>query len=305
MEAPISSSLGAMGQLLMIKLDSLLARDGSRLPRLLKSRIENLKMDLLEDVVIPLVELSEEKAPDLTAKYSMTEVREMSYDIEDSIDEMTLPTHVNASGATRSGAVSLRFRVRRAKNPKIPRLPKKLNWSMRIARLRTDLVWEAIDRHERYLRKDVFVFSAQLPVPAQDGEQAKATNLDLVGVSNPDHQNPTRYGESFNLVGMDESRIELTNWIRCEEKQSLQVISIVGPGGIGKTSVAKELYREHGEQFICRAFVQASRKPSIRKLLWDIFAQIQRHQLPTRACNVQTLIDNIRGHLQDKRYVHL
>ncbi|OEL23755.1 putative disease resistance RPP13-like protein 2 [Dichanthelium oligosanthes] len=275
----MSSSLGAMGPVLR-KLDSLLGPDGSRLPKLLKSRIENLKQELLEDIVIPFVELSEEKAPDLTAKYWTTEVRELFYDIEDSIDEMIFKAHTAA--ATGSVVFSFRYRVR------VPRKLKRSTPIAKVAKL-TALVREAVDRHERYLQKDSpLVFSAQRQVTAQRGEVQKS---------------PTRYGEAFNLVGMDERRIQLTNWIRCAERQTLEVIAIVGPGGIGKSTLAKELYHEHGRQFICRAFVRGSQKPNIRKLLWDILAQIQwRHQQPTRDYKVQNLIDNIRGHLQDKRY---
>lgn len=358
MEAPMSSSLGSMGPLLR-KLDSLLAPDGSRLPKLFKSRIESLKMDLVEDIVTPLVELSEEKAPDPTAKCWMTEVRELTYDIEDSIDDMMAPP----APATRSGANRNRRwrRVGRAKVARLPRMKRRTRIN-KAAQLWLDLVREAIDRRERYLLEDdssnttflledgssntTFVFSAQsvsvdisvadkpkmehasgssrrvsrhrkqvkhrTSVREQSERQEMYQRHDdhTKSVSNNHPSNteqdelpsPTRYEEAFNLVGMDNTRVQHMKWISCGHNQNLEVLSIVGQGGIGKTTLAKQLYQELGGQFICRAFVRASQKPNIRKVLWDVLTQIQRHRRPTRACSVQSLIDNIHGYLKDKRY---
>ena len=54
-------------------------------------------------------------------------------------------------------------------------------------------------------------------------------------------------------------------------------------------------------EFKCRAFVQTVKKPDTRMILRSILSQIHRKQ-PLNACKVPKLIDNIREHLQDKRY---
>jgi adenylylsulfate kinase-like enzyme len=54
----------------------------------------------------------------------------------------------------------------------------------------------------------------------------------------------------------------------------LMVLSIVGFGGLGKTTLANEIYRKLEGKFQCRAFVSASQKPNVRKILRTILSQV-------------------------------
>uniref|UniRef100_A0A0D9X0L3 Uncharacterized protein n=1 Tax=Leersia perrieri TaxID=77586 RepID=A0A0D9X0L3_9ORYZ len=54
----------------------------------------------------------------------------------------------------------------------------------------------------------------------------------------------------------------------------LKVLSIVGFGGLGKTTLANEIYRKLGNQFQCRAFVSVSQKPNIGKILRTILSEL-------------------------------
>lgn len=86
--------------------------------------------------------------------------------------------------------------------------------------------------------------------------------------------------------------------------EQLKVLSIVGVGGIGKTTLAKQLWREHKlrDYFHCRAFVRTAKKPDMRRILRSILAQVRPHQ-PPDASEVDDLIHDLTEHLQDKRYV--
>lgn len=86
--------------------------------------------------------------------------------------------------------------------------------------------------------------------------------------------------------------------------EQLKVLSIVGVGGIGKTTLAKQLWREHkhGDYFDCRAFVRTAKKPDTRRILRSILAQVRPHQ-PPDASEVHDLIHDLTEHLQDKRYI--
>ncbi|VAH24606.1 unnamed protein product [Triticum turgidum subsp. durum] len=86
--------------------------------------------------------------------------------------------------------------------------------------------------------------------------------------------------------------------------EQLKVLSIVGVGGIGKTTLAKQLWREHKlrDYFHCRAFVRTAKKPDMRRILRSILAQVRPHQ-PPDASEVDDLIHDLTEHLQDKRYI--
>ncbi|TKV99544.1 hypothetical protein SEVIR_8G050750v4 [Setaria viridis] len=96
------------------------------------------------------------------------------------------------------------------------------------------------------------------------------------------------------LFGISESKGELVKWLKPlfsnvdDDRGRLKVASILGPAGVGKSTLAQEVYREIGAQFERRAFVRASRVPDARRLL-----------------PVQELVDNLRTHLQQKRYASI
>ncbi|VAI02987.1 unnamed protein product [Triticum turgidum subsp. durum] len=275
MEAPMSSSLGAMGPLLR-KLHALLAPD-YRLPKPLKHGIELLKEDL-EELSADLLEQSMADTPNHKAVYWMDEVRELSYEAEDCIDDMML-RH------TGDGAKTRPVRSHRVSRVKVSRLFKSIKPRTRvskIAELRT-LVLEASERRERYHLDDCASSSSR--------------------VFTGHNRVPGLYGQLTGfLVGVDDLKIKLTKWLTEDADQQLKVMCIDGPAGVGKTTLAKQLYRELGEQFDCWAFVRASRMSDTKRLLGDILSQVQRCRLPSYSCEVQNLIDNLMKYLQDKSH---
>ncbi|XP_066336705.1 disease resistance protein RGA5-like isoform X3 [Miscanthus floridulus] len=277
MEAAVSSSLGAMGPVLR-KLDLLLAPE-SRLRKRVKDGIGLLKQDL-EEVSSALVDLSMLDTPSLRAKCWMEEARELSYHIEDLVDDLML---IRTDAGAKLKSVSS-HRVGRVKVALLPAPPRRSTRVAKIAHLR-DLLWQASERLERY-------------------------QLDAC-CSSPKHMNlitqhrraPALYGDAANLVGIEASRIKLIEMLTGEAEQQLKVVSIVGPAGVGKTTLAKEIFRELRGQFELQAFVHASRKVDMRRLLGSILSQVQpHHQLPSVAGTVQSLIDSIQEQLRHKRY---
>ncbi|CAL4991015.1 unnamed protein product [Urochloa decumbens] len=93
----------------------------------------------------------------------------------------------------------------------------------------------------------------------------------------------------------------LEEWLAGDAEQQLRVMSIVGLGGIGKTTLAKEMYYKLGRQFDCRAFARSSQKPDMKMLLTSILLQVRQHLQPedSELCN---LADTIRAHLHHKKY---
>ncbi|XP_052137342.1 uncharacterized protein LOC127755707 [Oryza glaberrima] len=273
---PISSSLGAMPSLLT-KLGMLLDQ-GCRLPKRVKDRMQLLKGDL-EEVGTYLEYLSKVDNPHLIAKCWMKEVRELSFDIEDYIydieDKIKFVRHVHQNSKTKF--------VCKINPLKIDGVPRRLKWNQQIANMISEFriyVQEAIERYKRY---DLHLCSSRHSyVPG---------GCVL----------PAAYELTANLV-IDGRTNKFIKWLANDRDQRLKVVSIVGSGGVGKTTIAKLFYTKFGGQFDCRAFIQVPQRPNVKRLFYDIISQVQQNN-PYDDCNVLDLIDNTRRHLKDKRYL--
>ncbi|CAN6179580.1 unnamed protein product [Urochloa humidicola] len=87
-----------------------------------------------------------------------------------------------------------------------------------------------------------------------------------------------------------------------EDGDKLMVVSIIGSGGLGKTTIARELYCKLRWKFDCGAFVRLSQKPDMGRLLTSLLMQI-RPRRPPEASESRNLIETIRAHLQHKKYL--
>ncbi|CAN6329993.1 unnamed protein product, partial [Urochloa humidicola] len=116
------------------------------------------------------------------------------------------------------------------------------------------------------------------------------------------------YVETSNLVGIDEPRNKIIKWL-VEEKEGahqLKVVSIVGSGGMGKTTLANQVYIKCKQQFDCTAFISVSQNPNLVKVLTNILSEVgyRLHRLyNSLQDDVGHLIDELRRHLEDKRYL--
>nr|Q5MLE9.1 RecName: Full=ToMV resistant protein Tm-2 netted virescent; Short=ToMV resistant protein Tm-2nv [Solanum lycopersicum]AAV87531.1 Tm-2 ToMV resistant protein [Solanum lycopersicum] len=79
------------------------------------------------------------------------------------------------------------------------------------------------------------------------------------------------------------------------------VVSIVGMPGLGKTTLAKKLYRLIRDQFECSGLVYVSQQPRASEILLDIAKQIGLTEQKMK----ENLEDNLRSLLKIKRYVFL
>ncbi|CAL4991218.1 unnamed protein product [Urochloa decumbens] len=130
-----------------------------------------------------------------------------------------------------------------------------------------------------------------------------------LGVYKPVSVDPrlfTQFTEVKQLVGINEARDELIHKIMTEENEALlkqgKIVSIVGFGGLGKTTLANAVYKKITAQFDCCAFVSVSQSPDLKKLykglLHDLGKNINEETLDERR-----LIELLREFLQDKRYL--
>ncbi|XP_048563379.1 disease resistance protein Pik-2-like [Triticum urartu] len=111
--------------------------------------------------------------------------------------------------------------------------------------------------------------------------------------------------EEAHLVGIDGPRDELARWMLGEESNHHhRVFSIVGFGGLGKTTLANEVYRKIQGRFDCHAFVSVSQKPYTKKIIKDLISQVSCKDEFTKdleSWDEKKSIGKLRELLQDKR----
>ncbi|KAF8028255.1 hypothetical protein BT93_E0997 [Corymbia citriodora subsp. variegata] len=83
--------------------------------------------------------------------------------------------------------------------------------------------------------------------------------------------------DKAELVGINEPTKKLVGWL-IEGASTRQVISVVGMGGLGKTTLVKQVYEdpEVKKHFMVRAWITLSQSPNIEEILQGLFLQIMR-----------------------------
>jgi disease resistance protein RPM1 len=116
------------------------------------------------------------------------------------------------------------------------------------------------------------------------------------------------YTKVADLVGMDDSRDELITRLTMGDDTSMQkqrIVSVVGFGGLGKTTLAKVVYDKLKGQFDCTAFVPVGRNPDLKKVLKDILIDLDKKYMSPDFASLdeRQLINESQEFLKKKRCV--
>ena len=268
--------LGALPSLIP-KLGELLA-DEYNLQKEVKGGIRFLH-DELESMMGALEHISKVPADQLPSgdKIWARNVRELSYDIEDNIDTFMVQVkgHQLAKKHGKFIDKMLGFLM-------LPKIRRKIAIDIR------DIKSRVVEVHDRRCRYEVN-YSVDKPV--------KVDPLALVAM--------VRYKNPTELVGIEESRDKVIK-IMIEDneatKEQKKIVSIVGFGGLGKTTLANAVYEKLKAQFDCSAFVSVSQTPDIYRLFRGMFSQLSNKD---STASIDVIIDELRGFLQEKRYGYI
>uniref|UniRef100_A0A0E0A5H7 AAA+ ATPase domain-containing protein n=1 Tax=Oryza glumipatula TaxID=40148 RepID=A0A0E0A5H7_9ORYZ len=208
-------------------------------------------------------------------------VRDLAYDIEDCID-LSVYRLRGGSSAGESGLVA-----------KVARMAKKIGSFRQIAsqiqKLKARVV-EVSERRNRYTLPGLV-----------------STSLDVASSSKVDSRLCALWTETKQLVGIDGprddiiSRLEQDSLSAAATQHDVRMVSIVGCAGLGKTTLAKQVYDKIKGEFECKAFVSVSQKPNIKELLLNISTQVGKST--NTSDDIANLVDNLRDYLKQKRYI--
>jgi len=272
-EIPSVSATHGFARSLPAKLEMLLkkAEDSSNGLQLI-SKEGKKKIGLLRDQLVQirdsLMDPSDVEFPASAAKCWLAEVRELSYDIDDFHDELV-------------------YRCRQSlhNNPKL-RKPTRRWISSEISRFRIRSNM-AIKRYKAY--------------SLQESKKRQQSYIICDDDEEEDERRRPGMEDSARPVGIGDSVREVEKWLTDAGEPKRRVVAVVGPGGVGKTTLANEVYRNLRKEFQCRAFVRSSQMPDMRELLTSILLQVRPHQ-PPDVSESSNLANTIWTHLQQKKY---
>nr|ADM65788.1 leaf rust resistance protein Lr10 [Triticum dicoccoides] len=268
----VSASTGAVGSLLT-KLGTMLDDEY----KLLAGVGRDIKFihDDLKAMKSFLLIVAHTEEPEQFDKSLADFVRELSYDIEDKIDHwMPLMLHHVYSNS------GFKKHMSKFKNLLPVKIPYQIAKDIKDIKRQT---LKVSNRCERYWVEDVCPARTEFVDPRLCTVDTCAA--DLVGIDGPKH--------------------ELVKWLRNGEDESVhqqKVVSIVGCAGLGKTTLAKQVYDELRINFEYRAFVSISRSPDMATILKCVLSQFHAQDYSSDESEIPELVDQIRDLLQDKRY---
>nr|UBY07376.1 NBS-LRR disease resistance protein [Dasypyrum villosum] len=245
----------------------------------LRREIRSLKAELA-GMHGALIKYTKLENPDDQVKIWVSLVRELSYDTEDCFDKFI---HQLGDGGSSDGGFKefLRKTARRLKTLGA--------------------------RHGIASQIDDLKFRIKQVKELKTSYKLDDIDCATTGHATVDPRLAALFAEEAHLVGIDGPRDDLAKWMLEEEnKHRRRVLSIVGFGGLGKTTLANEVYRKIQGHFDCHAFVSVSQKPDTRKIIKDVISQVSysdEFKKDMEIWDEKKSISKLRELLQEKRYL--
>ncbi|KAI4977412.1 hypothetical protein ZWY2020_057324 [Hordeum vulgare] len=277
---------GATGALipLLCKLGELVVAEIT-LDERVKKRVESetllRELDIMHAVLHEVGDLpAEELNPPV--RIWAAQVRELSYNMEDAVDTYMVRVYDGSHGD--AGPNNMKNRVKKfiKRTKKLFSNGKALHQISSAVRNAQKLAKELGELRQKYM--------------LETRTKGEGNNIDprLKAV----------YRDISELVGTEGIRDELIEKLLDGDEMStkqLKTLSIVGFGGLGKTTLAQKVYEKIRAQFSCGVFVSVSRKPDITRIFKKMLYGLDRIKFADINGDNQQLIDELRAFLQDRR----
>lgn len=285
---------GAMGTLLP-KLANLITKEYN-LHKGVKGEIMFLKAEM-EHMEAALVEISEapiDEPPDRQIKLWAKDVRDLSYDLEDNIDKFMV--HIETHGQPEKSHSFRDFIDKCLSLLTKGKIRHKIGIDIEDIKRRIE---EISERRKRY------------QIDGKAPAKPRGPTVDTLRLS-------TLYKKATELVGIDEKSFEVVEMLTQGDevsKKQLKVVSIVGFGGLGKTTLANAVYKKmkgqvniqtQKPQFDCVAFISVSLNPNMKQIFKSLLHQLDKYtyqNINEASWGEEQLISEIRTFLENKRYL--
>ncbi|XP_048562411.1 disease resistance protein RGA5-like isoform X2 [Triticum urartu] len=253
-----------------------------KLHKNVKKNIKDLLKEL-ESMNVALVKIGEVPRDQLDKQDKLwaDDVRELSYVIEDVVDKFLVRVdHIQPDDATN------KFKGLMKRTTK---LLKKVKDKYGIAHAIKDIQEQLQKVAARRDRNKVVVPNPTEPItidPCLRALYAEAT--ELVGIYGKRDEELMRL---LSMAGDDAST------------KRLKKVSIVGFGGLGKTTLARAVYDKIKGDFDCRAFVPVGQNPDMKKVLRDILIDLGNPHSDLAMLDDKQLVKKLHDFLENKRYL--
>ncbi|KAF3455926.1 hypothetical protein FNV43_RR00569 [Rhamnella rubrinervis] len=270
---------------------TLLLTEEANLLRSLHSEVLGIKLEL-ESIQCFLKDADKKAESEENTSHGVKlwvkQLREVSFRIEDVVDEYIF--YLAQHPRRQSGLID--------SVNKILRCVVKLKPRHRIASQIRNLKIEVSEISERSTRYGFDVI----------GERSATTPTD---VSWYDPRKAAVYLEEAEVVGIESQKAKLSGWLLDDQQSQRTVISVVGMGGLGKTTLAKQVYDSVKDNFDCHARIAVSQsyqedllKNIIKKFCKGREGAEREEPIPEgiEAMDEEAFTHTLREYLCQKRY---
>ncbi|XP_052135154.1 disease resistance protein PIK6-NP-like [Oryza glaberrima] len=272
---------GAIGSLLPKLVEVL--KEEYDLHKGVRKKIKHLSQELesMNAVLLKVGEVPPDQLDELVKLWA-GDVRELSYDMEDVVDAFLV--HID-------GPEPLDTHMLRRFRKKMANFFNKCKHHHKIAGAIQDVnkkVEEVASRRDRYMVDNII---------------AKVT-----GPVTIDPRLQALYKKTTELVGIEKQSEKLVKILSLGDDvhasdEKMKIVSIVGFGGLGKTTLSKAVYDKHKLAFDCGAFVPVGRDPDMKKVLRDILIDFDYMNPNVMILDERQLINELRKLIQNKRFL--